>query len=386
MIKLCDHAVADVEPGVEPDVELRRIVIGASMDQTNATPMNAQAKATVGKKHASGKPAATPYQSRILGTGSYLPEKLLTNSDLEKMVDTNDAWIVERTGIRHRHIAAEGEFTSDVGLKAAQRAIEAAGITPDDLDMIIFATVSGDQPTPSTACVLQRKLGARNVMSFDLNAACTGFVYGLGIADQFIRTGLYKHILVVGAEVLHPFVNYKDRETCILFGDGAGAVVLGRADGTDSHIYSLHLRADGGLGDLFTLKGGGSAVPMSVEAIERGDQYLSMKGREIFKHAVRTMSDVCQEALDTNEMSMDEVDWLIPHQANLRIIDAVGKHFGIPSEKVIVNVHDTGNTSAATVPVALDQAVREGRIKRGQNVLLTAFGSGLTSGSILLKF
>lgn len=338
-------------------------------------------------QHASGKPAATPYQTRISGTGSYLPEKILTNADLEKMVETNDAWIVERTGIRHRHIAAEGQFTSDIGLIAAKRALEAAGLTAHDIDMIIFCTVSGDQPTPSTACVLQHKLGARNVMAFDLNAACSGFVYGLGIADQFIRTGLYRHILVVGAEVLHPFVNYKDRETCILFGDGAGAVIASRAEANEpSKIYSMHMRADGSLGELFMLKAGGSAIPMSKDAIDKGLNYLAMRGREIFKHAVRTMSDVCQQALDVNGMSMDQIQWLIPHQANLRIIDAVGKHFGIPPECVIVNVHETGNTSAATVPVAFDEAVRDGRIKRGDNVLLTAFGSGLTSGSLLLKF
>lgn len=338
-------------------------------------------------QHALGKPAETPYQTRISGTGRYLPEKLLTNADLEKMVDTNDTWIVERTGIRHRHIAAEGEFTSDIGLKASLKALEAANLTAQDIDMIIFATVSGDQPTPSTACVLQHKLGARNVMAFDLNAACTGFVYGLSIADQFIRSGLYRHILVVGAEVLHPFVNYKDRETCILFGDGAGAAVVSRAEPSDqSRIYSMHLRADGSLGELFVLRAGGCAIPSSKESLEQGLNYLSMRGREIFKHAVRTMADVCQQALDANHMSIDEINWMIPHQANLRIIDAVGKHFGIPPEKVIINVHETGNISAATIPTALDEAVRDGRIKRGDNVLLTAFGSGLTSGSILLKY
>ncbi|MBN8541698.1 MAG: ketoacyl-ACP synthase III [Deltaproteobacteria bacterium] len=338
-------------------------------------------------RHAVGRPAETPYYTRISGTGSYLPEKVLSNTDLEKMVETNDAWIVERTGIKRRHIAAEGQFTSDIGLIASQRALEAAGLSAQDIDMIIFCTVSGDQPTPSTACVLQHKLGARNVMSFDLNAACSGFVYGLGIADQFIRTGLYKHVLVVGAEVLHPFVNYKDRETCILFGDGAGAVIASRAEPkSDSKVYSVHMRADGSLGELFMLKAGGSAIPMSVEAIESGFNFLSMKGREIFKHAVRTMSDVCQEALDANGLVMDQIQWLIPHQANLRIIDAVGKHFGIPAEKVVINVDETGNTSAATVPIAFDEAIRDGRIKRGDNVLLTAFGSGLTSGSLLLKF
>lgn len=354
--------------------------------QTASAVSTATPEPSSGKRHATGKAAATPFQTRILGTGSYLPEKLLTNADLEKMVDTNDAWIVERTGIRQRHIARDGEYTSDVALVAAKRALEAAKVTAEELDLIIFCTVSGDQPTPSTACVLQTKLGARNIMAFDINAACTGFVYGLTIADQFVRTGLYEHVLVVGAEVLHPFVDYKNRETCILFGDGAGAAVVGRSTGTDSKIYSSHLRADGSLGELFTLKAGGSAMPLTPDVLERGDQYLSMKGREIFKHAVRTMSDVCQQALDANEMSMDQIDWLIPHQANLRIIDAVGKHFGIPNEKVVVNVHDTGNTSAATVPIALDQAVRDGRITRGQNVLLTAFGSGLTSGSLLLKF
>lgn len=338
------------------------------------------------KRHASGRMAETPYQSRILGTGSYLPEKLLTNADLEKMVDTNDAWIVERTGIRHRHIAADGQLTTDLALIAARRALEAAGLKPEDLDMILFSTVSGDQPTPSSSCILQTKLGARNVMSMDINAACTGFVYGLTVADQFIRTGMYENILVIGAEVLHPFVNYKDRETCILFGDGAGAIVLGRATKTDSKVYSSHLRADGHLGELFTMQAGGSKIPCASKQFKEGDQYLTMKGREIFKHAVRTMSDVCQQALDANSMDMNQVDWLIPHQANLRIIDAVGKHFGIPSEKVVVNVHETGNTSAATIPIAFDQAVRDGRIRRGQNVLLTAFGSGLTSGSLLLKY
>lgn len=334
-----------------------------------------------------GKPANTPYVTRISGTGSYLPEKLLTNFDLEKLVDTNDQWIVERTGIKHRHIAGPDQVTSDLALIASQRALEAAGLTAKDLDMIIFCTVSPDQPTPSASCVLQHKLGARPIMSMDLGAACTGFVYGLAVADQFIRTGLYRHVLVVGAEVLHRFVNYKDRETCILFGDGAGAVIASRApaDGTE-RIYSSHLRADGSLGELFTLAAGGSRMPFSEEVLAGGHHYLKMRGREIFKHAVRTMSEVCQEALDANQMTIEQVDWLIPHQANLRIIDAVGKHFGIPPEKVVINIHDMGNTSAATVPVAFDQAVRSGQIKRGQNVLLTAFGSGLTSGSLLFKY
>ncbi|HVK60129.1 MAG TPA: beta-ketoacyl-ACP synthase III [Bdellovibrionales bacterium] len=326
-----------------------------------------------------------PYRTKISGTGSYLPEKILTNADLEKMVDTNDAWIVERTGIRERRIAPEGEATSDLALVAAQRALAAAGLTAQDLDAIIVATVSPDQPTPSTACVLQRKLGARTIMGFDLAAACSGFVYGLSVADQFIRSGMYKHVLVVGAEVLHRYVNYKERETCILFGDGAGAVIASRSD-DDSAILSSHLHTDGGLGDLFILAAGGSAMPFSEKVLEGGHHYLRMKGREIFKNAVRTMSHCSQEALDANGMTIDQVDWLIPHQANLRIIDAVGSHFGIPPEKVIVNVQNYGNTSAATVPIALDEAVRDGRIKRGQNVLLTVFGAGLTSGSMMMRY
>ena len=328
----------------------------------------------------------TPYRTRIAGTGSYLPEKLLTNADIEKLVDTNDAWIRERTGIQHRHIAKDGENTSDLALQASKKALEAASLTAQDLDLIIVCTVSPDQVMPSCACMLQQKLGARNIMAFDLSAACSGFVYGLATADQFIRTGMYKNVLVVGAEVLHRYVNYKDRETCILFGDGAGAVIATRATKEDEGIMSCHLRADGSLGDLFVLPAGGSAMPFTQDVLDRGDQYVRMKGREIFKHAVRTMSQVCQDALDANKMPIDDIDWVIPHQANLRIIEAVGSHFGIPPEKVVINVQTMGNTSAATVPVAFDQAVRDGRIKRGQNVLLTAFGAGLTSGSILMKF
>lgn len=334
-----------------------------------------------------GKPHKTPFVSRIRGTGSYLPDRVLSNFDLEKMVDTNDAWIRERTGIERRHLASDAQSTSDLGLVAAQRALESAGMKADEIDLIIFATVSPDYLMPSTACLLQKKLGARPVMSFDLNAACSGFIYAMGVADQFIRTGLYRNVLVVGAEVLHRFVDYKDRETCILFGDGAGAAVLCRAEaGEDSQIYSMHYRADGGLSDLLVLPAGGSANPLTQKVLDDKLNYVQMKGREIFKNAVRAMSETCQEALNANGLSIDKVDWMIPHQANLRIIDAVGKHFGIPLEKVIVNVHETGNTSAATIPIAFDQAVRAGRIKRGQTILFTAFGAGLTSGSLLFKY
>ena len=353
---------------------------------TDSSTVSRPAPSQGSSKETAGTPSPL-FRTRISGTGSYLPEKLLTNADIEKLVDTNDQWIRERTGIEARHIAADDQATSDLGLIAAQRALEASGLKPEDIDLIIFCTVSPDHVMPSAACLLQKKLGARHVMSFDLSAACSGFIYGLSIADQFIRTGVHKHVLVVGAEVLHRYVNYQDRETCILFGDGAGAVIASRAtDNQDSRILSFHLLADGNLGDLLLLPAGGSAIPFSQNVLDQNLQYVQMKGREIFKNAVRAMSETSQEALDTNHLSIDQIDWLIPHQANLRIIDAVGRHFGIPAEKVVINVQHTGNTSAATIPIALDEAVRDGRIKREQMVLLTAFGAGLTSGSLLFKF
>lgn len=327
------------------------------------------------------------FRSRIAGTGSYLPEKLLTNADLEKLVDTNDQWIVERTGIQRRHIAADHEACSDLAYEATLKALKEAGLTAQDLDLIIVSTVSGDQVMPSTACVLQARLGARNIMAFDLSAACSGFVYGLHVADQFIRTGVYKHILVVGAEVLHPYINYKDRETCILFGDGAGAWILSRAEaGETQTILSSHCHAEGSLGDLFVLPAGGSRMPFTQAVLDNNQQYMTMKGREIFKNAVRTMSAACHEALDANGMTPDQVDWIIPHQANKRIIEAVANHFEVPIEKVIIKLHETGNTSAASIPLAFEIAKEEGQIKRGQTILLTAFGAGLTSGSLLMRY
>lgn len=327
------------------------------------------------------------YRSRVAGIGSYLPEKVLSNFDLEKMVDTSNDWIVERTGIERRHIAAEGEATSDLSVKAAQKALEDAKLKPEDIDMIIVGTVTSDRQMPSTACYLQSKLGCRNVFAFDLNAACSGFLYGVSVADQFIRTGMYKNILVVGAEVLHRFVNYQDRETCILFGDGAGAWIVSRAaEGDTNVIESTHLHADGDLADLLTLPGGGSIQPQSQEVLDKKLNYVSMKGREIFKSAVRTMALCCKEALEHNKMSPDEIDWIIPHQANKRIIEAVAGQFNFPMERMIVYLQETGNTSAASIPLAFDWAVQNGKIKRGQTILLTAFGAGLTSGSVLLRY
>lgn len=327
------------------------------------------------------------YRAKIAGTGSYLPEKILTNLDLEKIVETNDQWITERTGIRERRIAAPEQATSDLALIASQRALEMAGLTPKDLDLIIFATVSPDFIMPCTAAVLQDKLGARTVFSFDLSAACSGFVYGVSIANQFIKCGTYKNILVVGAETLSRIVNWKDRETCILFGDGAGAAIISRAPGGEtSEILSEHLYADGALNHLLEIPGGGSRIPFSQKVLDENLHFVRMKGREIFKNAVRTLADCCNEALEHNQITIDKVDWVVPHQANSRILEALAKQIKLPMERLILNVEKTGNTSAATIPIALDEAVRDGRIKRNQLVMLAAFGAGLTSGSILLRF
>jgi 3-oxoacyl-[acyl-carrier-protein] synthase-3 len=327
------------------------------------------------------------FRSRVAGTGSYLPPGVITNADLEKMVDTNDQWIVERTGIKRRHIASKDQATSDLCLIAAQKALVDAQLTAKDLDAIIVCTVSGDQIMPSTACMLQNKLGAPSIMAFDLSAACSGFVYGLSVADQFIRTGMFKNILVVGAEVLHRFVDYTDRETCILFGDGAGAWIVSRTHAEDPNvIISSHLHADGSLGDLLTLQAGGSRMPLSLEALQEKGHFVKMKGREIFKSAVRVMSTCCGEALEFNKVTADQVDWLVPHQANSRIIEAVADRFGFPKEKVVISVDETGNTSAASIPLAFQFAKEDGRIQRGQTILLTAFGAGLTSGSLLMRY
>ena len=327
------------------------------------------------------------YRSRISGTGSYLPEKLLTNYDLEKLVETSHDWIVERTGIHQRHIAADGQATSDLAYEATLKALDAANLKIKDIDAILFATVSPDQIMPSTACVLQQKIGCGNIMALDISAACSGFVYGFSIANDLIKVGSYKNILVIGAEVLHRYVNYKERDTCILFGDGAGAAIISRAEKTqDSQVYSQRLGADGSVGDLFVLPAGGSKLPFSQKVLDENLQYVRMKGREIFKHAVRSMTEMSESVLKENNMTVKDVDWLIPHQANIRILESVAKHFEIPLEKVVVNIANVGNTSAGTIPIALDEAIRDGRIKRGQNIMLTAFGAGLTMGSAIFKY
>jgi 3-oxoacyl-[acyl-carrier-protein] synthase-3 len=327
------------------------------------------------------------FKTKISGTGGYLPEKILTNADIEKMVETSNAWIVERTGIRERRIAPRSMATSDLAFIAASQALIRANIQPTDLDLIIFATVTADQLMPNAACSLQAKLKTGNCGAWDLNAACSGFLFGSSVANQYIRTGVYKNILVIGAEILSRIVNYKDRDTCILFGDAAGAVIYSRAEeDSPSEILAESLFSDGNLGDLLTLPAGGSKIPITHEAIDQGLTNMTMKGREIFKNAVRTMSKCANDVLTSAKMTLTDVKWIIPHQANQRIIEAVAKQLDLPLEKVIINLERTGNTSAATVPVALDEAIQDGRIARGDVLLITVFGAGLTSGAILLRY
>ena len=319
--------------------------------------------------------------SRIAGTGSYLPEKVLTNADLEKMVETSDEWIQSRTGIRERHIAAEGETTSDLGYHAAVRALEAAGIDASQLDMIVVGTTTPDLIFPSTACLIQAKLGASGCPAFDVNAACSGFVFALSVADKFIRSGDARHVLVIGAETLTRIVDWEDRTTCVLFGDGAGAVVL-KAD-EETGILSTHLHSDGSKKELLWNPVG---VSVGFKGGANGGGTINMKGNDVFKYAVKALDSVVDETLDANGLSKSDLDWLIPHQANLRIIEATAKRLEMSMEQVVVTVDRHGNTSSGSVPLALDAAVRSGKVERGQLLLLEAFGGGFTWGSALLRY
>jgi 3-oxoacyl-[acyl-carrier-protein] synthase-3 len=319
--------------------------------------------------------------SRITGTGGYLPEKTLTNHDLEKIMDTTDSWIRDRTGIYKRHIAAGGETTCDLAEVAATRAMEAAGKTPRQIDLIVFATTTPDRVFPSTACLLQQRLDIHGTAAFDIQAVCTGFVYALAVADKFIKTGAAKCALVVGAETLSRIVNWNDRGTAILFGDGAGAVVLEASD--EPGILSTHLHADGSYEHLLTVPSG---ISQGYEHVQAGEAYVQMQGNEVFKMAVNTLGRIVDETLAFNNMEKSEVDWLIPHQANIRIIQATAKKLKMSMDRVVVTVDEHGNTSAASVPLALDVAIRDGRIKRGEVLLLEAFGGGFTWGSALIKY
>ena len=319
--------------------------------------------------------------SRITGTGSYLPEKVLTNHDLEKIMDTTDEWIRDRTGIYKRHIAAGGETTCDLAEIAASRAMEAAGRTPRQIDLIVLATTTPDRVFPSTACLLQQRLDIHGTAAFDVQAVCTGFVYALGIADKFIKTGAAKCALVVGAETLSRIVDWNDRGTGILFGDGAGAVIIEAID--EPGILSTHLHADGSYEHLLTVPAGISA---GYDKVLAGQAYVQMQGNEVFKMAVNTLGRIVDETLAANNMEKSDVDWLIPHQANIRIIQATARKLKMSMDHVVVTVDEHGNTSAASVPLALDTAVRDGRIKRGEILLMEAFGGGFTWGSALLKY
>jgi 3-oxoacyl-[acyl-carrier-protein] synthase-3 len=320
--------------------------------------------------------------ARIAGTGSYLPEKVLTNDDLAKLVDTSDEWIATRTGIRERHVAAEGETTGDLAYHAAARALEAAGVDATELDLIVLGTTTPDLVFPSTACLLQHRLGANGCPAFDVNAACSGFIYALTVADKFIRSGAAKTALVVGSETLTRMLDWSDRSTCVLFGDGAGAVVL-KAD-SDTGILSTHMHADGGKKELLW-----NPVGVSV-GFRPGEHNAGVKvlmtGNEVFKHAVKALDSVVEETLEANGLDRHDIDWLIPHQANLRIIEATAKRLDMPMDRVVVTVDKHGNTSSGSVPLALDEAVRSGKVQRGQLLLLEAFGGGFTWGSALLRY
>ena len=325
-------------------------------------------------------------RSVILGTGSELPARVVTNAALEQMVDTSDEWITTRTGIKERRILEEGKGNADMAFRAAQRALRDAGVEAKDLDAIIMGTVTPDYPFPSSACVLEDMLGARNAFSFDVNAACSGFLNALAVADSFIRTGMIRHALVLGSDALSRLLNWKDRGTCILFGDGAGAVVLGVTHDGHKGILSARLKTDGSYVKTLYVPAGGSLKPASVDSVKKNEHTITMNGKEVFKVAVRAMEEISREALDEAGVSIDQVSLVIPHQANLRIITALAERLKVPMSKVMVNLERYGNTSAASVPVALDEARREGRIRQGDVVLLNAFGAGFAWGAAVIKF
>jgi 3-oxoacyl-[acyl-carrier-protein] synthase-3 len=319
--------------------------------------------------------------ARIAGIGSYLPEKVVTNKDLEGMMETSDEWIRERTGIKRRHIAGDHETTASISIEAARRAMEMAGVTAEDLDLIVVGTCTPDKVIPSTACIVQRELGAKGCPALDVNAACSGFVYGLDFANRYIRTGGAKKALVIGAETLSRITNWEDRTTAVLFGDGAGAAIVEASD--EPGIMSTHIHANGEFEDLLQTTGG---VSLGFDASCDRDRFIVMQGNAVFKRAVATFDSMARETIADLDGHLDDIDWFIPHQANMRIIKAAAKKLGMPMERVITTVDEHANTSAASIPLALDKAVREGLIKRGDTLLMAAFGAGFTWGSAMLKF
>lgn len=323
-------------------------------------------------------------RSRILGTGSHAPKQVLTNADLENMVETSDSWIVERTGIRERRLAAPGEACSDLGVLAAQQALADANVQAAQLDLILVATCTGDSPLPSTASLIQHRLGAVKAAACDISAACCGFVYGLSVADAFVRTG-HKYVLVIGSEVMSSITDWTDRNTCVLFGDGAGAVVVGPTE-EDRGLLSLHLHADGRFSDLICVPGGGSSLPPSEKVLAERLHCVKMRGNETFKIAVKTMEEAIREAVAAHRLGIDDIDCLIPHQANIRILRAVGQRVGLPLDRIMINVDRYGNTSAASIPLALDEAAKNGTIQEGNLVVMAAFGAGLTWASGVMRW
>ncbi len=320
----------------------------------------------------------------ILGLGSYLPKKVLTNKDLEKMVDTTDEWIIERTGIRERRIARPDEATSDIATEAAKNALLDAKLKPEDIDLIIVATITPDMFFPATACLVQQKIGARTVPAFDVSVACSGFIYGIAIANQFIKSGTYKHALVVAAEKLSAVTDWQDRSTCVLFGDGAGAAVLGPVD--KGGILSVYLGADGRQGELIKMPAGGSRIPATAKSVEDRLHFIKMNGTELFRHAVKIMADAAVQATQPIGLTAKDLSLVIPHQANIRILNAVAKRMGLAPDKIYLNIAKYGNMSAASSAVALVEAVKEGRIKKGDKILLDAFGGGLTWGAMVIEW
>ena len=326
------------------------------------------------------------HQVCIAGTGSYVPEKVLTNEDLTKIVDTSDEWILSRTGIRERRIAAEGEFTSHMAAKAGQRALEQAGMTPQDVELIIVATITPDTLTPATACYVQQQLGAFGAVAFDISAACSGFLYAMKIAKRLISDGAFNNALIIGAEKLSTFINWNDRTTCVLFGDGAGAAVLRRAEPEEGSILATEMGTDGRLTHLLNIPGGGSACPITKDNADQHLATLAMLGKEVFKHAVNRMKESAEKVIERAGLKPEDIALVVPHQANLRIIDAIADRLSVPTERVFVNLQKYGNTSAAAVAIALDEANRSGLIKRGEHVVMVVFGAGLTWAAAAVRW
>lgn len=322
-------------------------------------------------------------KAKIIGLGAYLPERVLSNQDLEKMVDTSDEWITSRTGMKERRIAADNEFTSDMGYEAAKRALEDSGLKGEEIDLILVATLTPDYVFPSTACLIQNKIGAVNAAAMDMQAACTGYIYALSTAKAYVESGMYKNILIVAAEKLSSIVDYEDRNTCVLFGDGASACIVS-SKGPGFAIENVSLGCDGQQSELLILPAGGSKNPATLETVKAGQHFIKMEGREVFKHAVRRMEGAVKACLDASGLDEQSISWMVPHQANIRIIEALAKRFKVPSEHVYLTIHKYGNTSASSVGIALDELVKEKNVKKGERIVLFGFGAGLTWGAAAL--